>query len=312
MPELVPESQEDLATSRVPEKPNPITGLPDGYNAHFDVPVVNHRTIGRLRLAQQRFAENRVQMPGGKEFCFLSRLTTSDTLVVTFHGANMASKNQAYPRYERARTFMNTRSSFACIADPTIQDTDLLLAWYLGDQKNDPMNFVDIAVSRAMKKIGASHVIFVGGSGGGYAALRAALRTPNGHAFLESPRLFLETAAQRSMRLYLREYWRGHTVEDLKKLDAERFDAFRSQIADAPAGKVYYLQGLYDPTFLWSEYRVAKSLAGLEAPMGISPSGAVRFELFDSQEQKHGPPAFDTFKKHWRQANDFFGTAVKI
>lgn len=310
------ESVEKSPTTAVPEESsedvNPITGFPDGYNAYYDVPVVYHRSIGRLRLARQRFAENQVLIPGNRQFCFLSRLTTSDTLVVTFHGANMASKNQPYPRYERARTFMNTRSAFACIADSTIQNTDLLLAWYLGDQKHDPMNFVDVAVSRAMKKIGASHVIFVGGSGGGYAALRAALRTTNGHAFLESPRLFLETAAQRSMRLYLKEFWRGKTVSDLQLSDPERFDAYRSQIEDAPPGKVYYLQGLYDPTFLWNEYRVAKALAGMDEATGINPTGSARFELFESESQQHGPPPFDVFKKHWRQANDFFGTSVKI
>ncbi|MGP5112859.1 alpha/beta hydrolase family protein [Corynebacterium casei] len=291
---------------------NPITGIPDGYNAHYGVPVVHHRTIGRLRLTRQNFAENRVRMPGNKHFCFLSRLTTSDTLVVTFHGANMASKNQPYPRYERARTFMKTDASFACIADSTIQDTDLLLAWYLGDQKHDPMSFIDVAVSRAMKKIGASRVIFVGGSGGGYAAMRAALRTPNGHAFLESPRLFLDTAAERSMRLYLKQFWRGKTVPELQKLDPERFDAYRSQIAQAPAGKIYYLQGLYDPTFLWNEYRLAKELVGLDSPLGTSPTGSVRFELFESETQKHGPPPFEIFKDHWRQANEFFGTAVRF
>lgn len=292
--------------------PNPITGIPDGHNDHFNVPVIHHRTIGRLRLAQQRFAENRVVMPGNKEFCFLSRLTPSETLIVTFHGANMVEKNIQYPRYERARTFMRTKNAFACIADPTIQNTDLLLAWYLGDKKHDPMDFIDVAVERAMKKIGAKHVIFVGGSGGGYAALRAALRTPNGHAFLESPRIFLESAAQRSMRLYLKEFWRGQSVEDLQQLDPERFDSFRSQISNAPAGKVYYLQGLYDPTFLWNEYRKAKEITGLESPLGTSPSGAVRFELFESHEQKHGPPPFEVFKKHWRQANDFFGTDVRF
>ncbi|MGP5573621.1 hypothetical protein ACTXN6_13210 [Corynebacterium casei] len=224
----------------------------------------------------------------------------------------MASKNQSYPRYERAQTFMKTQSSFACFADSTIQDTDLLLAWYLGDQKHDPMKYIDVAVSRAMKKTGASHVIFVGGSGGGYAALRAALRTPNGHAFLESPRLFLETAAERSMRLYLKQFWRGKTVAELQALDSERFDSYRSQIEKAPAGKVYYLQGLYDPTFLWTEYRNAKLLAGLNAASGVSPTGSVRFELFDSLTQKHGPPPFEVFKEHWRQANEFFGTSVQI
>lgn len=207
---------------------------------------------------------------------------------------------------------MKTQSSFACIADSTIQDTDLLLAWYLGDQKHDPMDYIDVAVSRAVKKTGASHVIFVGGSGGGYAALRAALRTPNGHAFLESPRLFLETASSKSMRLYLKQFWRGKTVADLQSLDSERFDAYRSGIENAPAGKVYYLQGLYDPTFLWTEYRNAKAIAGLEEATGVNPTGAVRFELFDSLDQKHGPPPFEVFKKHWRLANDFFGTAVKI
>lgn len=312
MSELGPKTKLTDATSKPPKGANPITGIPDGYNAHFGVPVVHHRTIGRLRLTRQSFAENVVRMPGNKQFCFLSRLTTSDTLVVTFHGANMASKNQPYPRYERARTFMKTDASFACIADSTIQDTDLLLAWYLGDQKHDPMDFIDVTVSRAMKKIGASRVIFVGGSGGGYAALRAALRTPNGHAFLESPRIFLDTAAERSMRLYLKQFWRGKTVPELQKLDPERFDSYRSQIAEAPAGKVYYLQGLYDPTFLWNEYRLAKELAGLESPMGISPTGSVRFELFESETEKHGPPPFEIFKQHWRQANDFFGTAVKF
>lgn len=312
MSDSVENSRKIPKTAPTAKPVNPITGIADGYNSHYGVPIVYHQSIGRLRLSRQTFAENHIRMSRGKKFCFLSRLTTSNTLVFTFHGANMASKNQTYPRYERARTFMKTNSSFACIADSTIQDTDLLLAWYLGDKKHDPMKFIDVVVSRAMRKTGASHVIFVGGSGGGYAALRAALRTPNGHAFLESPRLFLETAAERSMRLYLKQFWPGKTVADLQALDAERFDSYRSQIEKAPAGKVYYLQGLYDPTFLWTEYRNAKLLAGLDKATGVSPTGSVRFELFDSLTQKHGPPPFESFKEHWRQANDFFGTSVQF
>lgn len=288
---------------------NAITGLPDGYNAYHKVPIINHRNIGRLRLARQTLAENRIRFGSGRTFAFLSRLVPAKALIVTFHGANVKGRNDPYPRFERFRTFENSKAALMCIADPSVEKhrKDILLAWYTGDSTFDPMDMVDVAVDRAMTKVGASDVVFVGGSGGGYAALRAAMRRPGSAAFVESPRVNLHAAIPRTMDAYLSTFWPGHTLDDLQAKYPERFHLVRTLETGYRDQRIYYLQGLWDPHFLWHDYRLAKEALGVEGPYGSSPDGRVIFDLFAGARPTHGPPPAALFQQHWNQAMRRFG-----
>lgn len=301
------------AGAAVRREPNPITGLPDGYNARYKTRIIHHRNIGSLRLAQQTFGENRIRLAGGRELCFMGRLTRSDTLVVTFHGANMVARGIRYPRYERVRTFKRTNASFMAFADPTIQfSPDVLLAWYLGDERMDPLDGIEAAVDKAVLKTGAETVVYVGGSGGGYAALRACLRRPGSSAFVESPRVNLGAALPGSMRKFLDTFWSGRSLGELVRTHPERFDLLRMWRDLRADQRVYYLQGIWDPHFLWNDYRLLKAGMGLNEPAGITPDGLGIFALFESPEPKHGPPPMALFERHWQKAMEHFGASASF
>lgn len=297
----------DSATPTV----NPRTGLPDGYNPFFRVPVINHKSIGRLRLAGQTYAEHHVLLPGKRQLCFISRLPKSETLVVAFHGANVPRRGVTYPRYERVRTFLRSDAAFMCFADPTLQNTpEVLLAWYLGDPSFDPLDPIVQAVRKGMERTGAKHVIFVGGSGGGYAALRACLRIDGACAFVESPRIDLAHAVPRSMEAFRTTFWQGSSLATLRKEHPDRFDLAGAWPAKHTNQRVYYLQGLWDPTFLWNDFRRFQQAVGVDDPTGTSADGTVRFALFAAPTQGHQPPNWPMFTRHWQHAMDHFDTSV--
>lgn len=290
---------------------NPRTGLPDGYNSFFKVPTIHHKSIGRLRLAGQTYAEHHVGLSHGRRLCFIGRLPRNDVLVVALHGANVPRRGVTYPRYERVRTFLRSSAAFMCVADPTIEHTpEVLLAWYLGEDGFDPLDAMEQAVRKALDRTGAKHLVFVGGSGGGYAALRACLRFPGSAAFVESPRIDLSHAVSRSMEAYRSTFWGGASLAELRISHPERFDLVATWQAQHTEQRVYYLQGLWDPSFLWNDFRVFQDAVGATEPVGTSPDGSVRFELFKPATHGHQPPNWPMFTSHWERAMKHFGAQV--
>lgn len=102
----------------------------------------------------------------------------SDALFVSCHGA-FSRKEVTLPRFERLRTFLDTSYSSMFFGDPTLHlSDDLSLGWYTGWEDFDLYPVLADWVQRAAKAIGASKVIFLGSSGGGFASLQASAYVP--------------------------------------------------------------------------------------------------------------------------------------
>lgn len=292
---------------------NPITNCVDGFNEHLGTRTVFHKKIGRVRLSKQRFAENKVPIGRTRTLCFVNRLAPRDALIVAFHGAHVRSKPVLYPRYERVRTLQGMDASFMCFADPTAQHhPNVLLSWYLGDEHFDPMDGIDRIIDQAVKRTGARKVIFLGGSGGGFAALRACLRRPGSAAFVESPRVDLRTASPRSLEKYLSRYWPGRSLEHLMAEYPDRFDLLSSLRTNRTDQRFYFLQGLFDPKVLWDSYRLAKNSFSVSEVVGSSFDGLAHFALFESREERHGPPPRSVFLDHWNRAMKAFDVNAPV
>src|SRR5699024_8382265 len=101
----------------------------------------------------------------------------SDVLVVALHGAT--TRDKELPRFEFFRTLRKTEFSSMYFTDPALYlDERIELAWYTGWLEFDFNEVLAPWVQRAAAAVGASKIVFLGSSGGGFGALQVSTRIP--------------------------------------------------------------------------------------------------------------------------------------
>lgn len=288
---------------------NPRTGLREARNEFYGVPEVQQRGIGRLTFGGQPTAVHTVPLPGGLTLDFFAKLHASDELVVTFVGAANPDKNR-YPLFQRVATFRNAVPAVIAFADPTIKmdhNREMLLSWYLGGPGFDPLPLILRAIRRAQGKTAAKHVAFVGGSGGGFAALRASAMLPGSMAYVQDPQTAIAPYIPSVVDTYFSTVWPGWDKGQLIDAFPERFDMVQHYRYAAPKNFVYYVQNESDPSHVEKHYRPFKEAHGVKTESGIARGGARVFEQFRGEVQGHGRITtpeflhyFDLAREMWR------------
>lgn len=106
---------------------------------------------------------------------FLSQVSSGRTLNVMFHGATDRSRN-AMPRFERLRSMeaLGTGPT-VFVSDPCLDlDASQILTWYLGSEDLNLHEFIAREIDLLADRLGCDRILYVGNSGGGFAALQAA------------------------------------------------------------------------------------------------------------------------------------------
>lgn len=130
----------------------------------------------------------------------------SDILFVSCHGA-LGRKETILPRFERLRTFQNTRHSSLFFGDPTLHLKDnLSLAWYTGWKELDLYPILAEWVRKSAAAIGATKIIFLGSSGGGFASLQISSYIPGSIAVPLSPQTRISRYAPQGTFGHQRNY----------------------------------------------------------------------------------------------------------
>ncbi|MFD4993634.1 heparinase II/III family protein [Cellulosimicrobium cellulans] len=111
----------------------------------------------------------------------------SETMIVGFSGA-LERARDLLPRFERARGLGGFGRTTAVVSDPTLDlRDDLGLAWYLGTLTRDLHADIADVLQRIASSVGASRVLLVGSSGGGFAALQVGSFMPRSHVVAINP-----------------------------------------------------------------------------------------------------------------------------
>lgn len=299
----------DMASERA-ETVHPRTGLREGWDDFYNVPLVHQKGIGRLTFAGQTTAVHTVPLANGLTLDFFAKLKPSDELIVTLVGAASPSKNR-YPLFQRVSTFRRSMPALMAFADPTIRmdkARGMLLSWFLGGPGYDPLLDVVKAIRRAQGKTGAKHIAFVGGSGGGYAALRASAMLPGSLAYVQDPQAVVARYLPRSVAAYLDTAGPGWSHDQLLEAFPERFDMVRHYRDAAPRNFVYYAQNASDTHHVDDHYVPFKAVHGVTTDSGVSRDESRVFALFDGEVEGHGKmtnPEFqhhlDAALGHWRR-----------
>lgn len=269
---------------------NPRTGLRETWNDHLKVAHVHQRNLGALNFTGQLSAVHTVPLRSGITLDFYARFGRADELFVSFHGA-IPDRKHAYPRFERVASLRKTAKASIAFADPTIlasASSAMRLSWYLGGEEWDPMPAILRVIEKSHGKTGALHVAFVGGSGGGFAALRASAMVPGSMAFVQDPQTRILDYHPGPVGRYFETMWPGYEKESVVELYPERFDMAHHYAAKRPENFVYYAQNASDTAHVVKHLRPFQDA---QAP------GADRvYAVYDGVNKGHGkitPAEFD-------------------
>lgn len=285
---------------------NPKTGLKEEWHEFYRLPLVHQRGIGSLKFNGQQNAVHKVPLGGGLTLDFYAQLRRSDELVVTLPGAALADRN-IYPLFARVSTFRPTNHAFMAFADPTIlldASREMRLAWFAGGPAFDPTHFIVRAIRKAMGKTGSKHVVFVGGSGGGLAALRLSAMMPGSLAYLHEGTTNIANSLPKSVAKYFSVAWPGWDQAQLLHGLPERFDMARYYRSAQPQNFVYYAQSEDDERFRGTQFGPFREAMGVNEEAGQTRDGRRKFVLYKGEVAGHGRVTADEFDYHFNNALD--------
>lgn len=231
----------------------------------------------------------------GMKLYAYSHVRREAPLHVVLHGAMISGT--WFPRFERVRTMSEKGRSFCTIADPTIQlDHGLKLGWYVGHDGIDPNEWIRALVDRLKAIAGARQLIFVGSSGGGYAALQLSLNFPGSLAFVTDPQTVITNYHATQVQRLLHVGFDRMSIADAIEAHPERLSAVESYSQSPPQNWVYYTQHLRDKFHVENHLRPFGQLFGVTKPTVDFESD--RFKLAVVERGKHGPLSYSLFDKH--------------
>lgn len=153
-------------------------------------------------------------LPGPLEALFVNK--RSDTLVVAFHGATQRNKH-VLPRFEWFRTLRSTPYSSLYFSDPTLSMSGKLsIGWYTGSHQYDAGTDIAKWIIAAKKASGASEVVLVGSSAGGFAALQLSPLVEGSIALPFNPQTAISSYLGGGYRLGAQQEYLKYVMPELK------------------------------------------------------------------------------------------------
>lgn len=283
---------------------NAKTGLKEGWDAHYRLPLVHQKSIGSLRLNGQISAVHTVPLPRGLSLDFFAQLKRSDELIVTLPGAARREKN-IYPFFNRVTTFRGKVPAFIAFADPTIlmdPARDLRLGWFIGGAGFDPAAHILQVIRRAQGRTGAKHIVFVGGSGGGFAALRLSAMVPGSLAYVHEGATNIAQSLPRSVAQYFGVAWPGWDQAALLDALPERFDMVRHYRTFRPDNHVFFAQSEDDHAYREKHYAPFRNACGVTTEDGSMAGGRRTFRLYKGTLPGHGKVTPAEFQQLFAEA----------
>lgn len=119
---------------------------------------------------------------------FLLKNSASDILIVSFHGAVNRDKG-SLPRFEWFNSLKETEHSCLFLSDPSLAvNPELRLGWFIGNETLDLHKVLAELITAIKEKVGATKIILLGLSGGGFAALQISSLLSSSTALVFNPR----------------------------------------------------------------------------------------------------------------------------
>ncbi|WP_133064799.1 hypothetical protein [Corynebacterium hadale] len=205
-----------------------------------------HKSFGSIAdfLRQKRPVKHFTVWEKGLPIDCSFNLQKGAPLVTVFHGA--AAESVRLPFLSGAGVTAELESSVLSISDPSLYlDPALNLAWFAGSSIQDDL---PMTISQIIRKLattsGAKKLIFLGGSGGGFASLNMLGYFPTATAIVMNPQTDIDRYHRPSVNRYIKFAWRNDTSLYTEKCNRSVF--MSTDIASRAGGRVFYLQNSND------------------------------------------------------------------
>ncbi|WP_148648308.1 hypothetical protein [Sphingobium cupriresistens] len=211
----------------------------------WPVDVISHSALDTfLEIESVKEGIHEIQDEGHRVH-FLFRDNKSRNLLVFFHGAMPDDKldNYTLPVFSGVKIADKADADRMLISDTTLSlsDDKLKLGWFSG---NASYNFFK-TIQAVIAKVASTYdrVIFIGGSGGGFASLRSSALIPGSTALVWNPQTNIAKYHRKAVSHYGKECFGN---EDFEAIDPALKAARHSNLCDLYAeprdNKIIYFQ----------------------------------------------------------------------
>ncbi|MEX5249664.1 UNVERIFIED_CONTAM: hypothetical protein RF649_09425 [Kocuria sp. CPCC 205295] len=212
----------------------------------YGVPILTTREVSRSMdpgLERQMLTIDKGQL--ALPF-LLSRSGSGRTLRVMFHGATDRSRN-ALPRFERMRSMEKGSSGpVLFVSDPCLDlDSSQILTWYAGDERLNLHELIAMQTKAYADELGCDRILFVGNSGGGYAALQCATYLADAAVVTFNPQIQVDQYVPRIARTAQEVLFGAPSVADDSAL-ASRMDLIKRYQEIEFHKRVFFIQNTGD------------------------------------------------------------------
>lgn len=230
-------------------------------------------------------------------------------LVVFLNGAITDRTKVTPPVFAGFGVLDRAQVSLLCINDPSVYLSDTLgLAWYAGWDGVELRDDLVSIVRKVAGDIGASRIAFIGGSGGGFAAMSLSYDFPGSLAIAWNPQTDLFDYAKVHVDAYLEAAWGTTDLDEARtRMAYQAIPSLRSLYAHGQTNFVLYLQNE-------SDWHVRAHLMPMLAKLGAGEprTGFVRPNLYlhmDDFGEGHAVPPkeflqalfSDIFSESWEK-----------
>lgn len=279
----------------------------ESWDAHYKVPIVHHASLDSLQLRKHEVAVHEVTLSPELSIDFYAKLKPSEVLYVSLHGAVPLAAPR-YPHFRRVESMKDRVDSVLCIADPTLHlhhDDAFRLGWYAGGETWDPAPALADVVQQAMQSIGARRVMFLGGSGGGFASLQLATLFPGSMAFVQDPQTDVGAYYAGHRDRLFASTWPSWEQTDALSQHPSRFNMLHHYSTATPENFIYYRQSTSDD---WHVRNHAKPFERAISDTPGAKSGRYRFVYEEGEKPGHGKISPAEFDQHLTAAMDFWNS----
>lgn len=148
---------------------------------------------------------------------FMPCISECDTLIVRFHGA-IQRERRPLPSFQANLKQMQGYSHQITLCDPTMMTRDgFSLGWYAGHEALDVQGILKQFFAQVREFLGIRRMIYLGSSGGGFAALHYSYFDPGSAAVVMGPQTSMKAHIRTAIERYISNCWPGQTIEEVSQ-----------------------------------------------------------------------------------------------
>lgn len=271
------------------------------FDSFYQLPIYYHDSVEALTLPVEE-GIHYITAEGWLLPVYI-RQRSGPLLTVGFSGA-IVREQIRLPYFEGLRSFKGQNHSLCLFSDPVLLVSNAMtVAWYVGTTNFDLVAAMTQVVKRVQALCQATHLMFTGGSGGGFAALMMSHRFPESLAYVFNPQInilqYNATVVANFLNTCFPEV-NPHEPQIERRLNC------LIRYREGHQNKIYYLNNASDHFHRKNFAEPFAVLFGISTEGGVSEDGTVHLVIGPFAEG-HAAPPIPVYFDHMEKALTLIG-----